>query len=232
MVECTGFENRHGATHQRFESSRLRLYMEASFIPQEFKHERFWFEQLVGFLLPGRTLKIGNGLGHLSEAIRTRVSQLDILDICLFPQTINKDKVKLYGGSRIPYPDNFFESVIIVFTLHHIPDSSDYFKEMLRVTRTRIILTEETFDSVPQKMHLYYRDWYYNRVLRQTCPLYWNSYFSRKKLDQLIAGCGLQQTHRVTRRHRSYFREMVVLDKPLESPSPLPLREEFLSGAH
>lgn len=174
--------------------------------------ESSWLREFSPYISKEKTLKIGNGLGHLSEQIRTFTKELTILDIQTYPQTINKDRVEIYEGFPIPYPDKSFETTILVFTLHHIPQSRHYFEEISRVTSKRIIIIEETYDTIFQKTHLFYRDWIVNKIALQPCKLYWKSYFSRQGLNTLIKNSGLKETYRSTRKHKTYFKELIVLD--------------------
>jgi len=174
--------------------------------------EKLWLEKFSPFIPKEKTLKIGNGLGYLSELIRPLTKKLTILDIKTFPQAINENQVEIYNGYPISYPDKSFDTTIIIFTLHHIPLSTRYFQEIIRVTNKRIILLEETYDNVFQKIHLYYRDWKVNRKAGQPCELYWNSYFSRKELNNLVKTNDLIEIYRHTKKHKSYYKELVVLD--------------------
>ena len=137
---------------------------------------------------------------------------LSVLDIKTYPLTINKDVVQIYDGLTIPYPDKSFDTAIIVFTLHHIPQSRKYFQEIMRVTKKRIIILEETYDNIFQKLHLYYRDWLINKKAEQSCGLHWKSYFSRKELNRLIKSNKLIEIYRLTKKHKSYFKELAILD--------------------
>ncbi|MEX0931951.1 MAG: methyltransferase domain-containing protein [Candidatus Paceibacterota bacterium] len=174
--------------------------------------EKWWLEKFTPFIPKAKVLKIGNGLGHLSESIRHFAQELTIIDIETSPKTINKDHVQLYSGYPIPYHDKSFDTTVIVFTLHHTPQSSLYFKEILRVTSKRIILLEETYSNVFQKMHLYFRDWLVNKKAGQSVDLYWNSYFSRKEIRKLIQESGLNITYTFSKRHKTYFKELFVLE--------------------
>ena len=151
-------------------------------------------------------------MGHLSESIRPMTQELTILDIQTYPKTINSNRVQIYSGYPIPYPDKTFDTTIIVFTLHHIPKNRQYFKEILRVTKRRVIIFEETYDNVFQKIHLFMRDWWVNRDAGQSTNLYWNSYFSRKEIRELIKRTGLKEVFTFTKPHKSYFKELFVLD--------------------
>lgn len=174
--------------------------------------EKWWLEKFASFIPRSKVLKIGNGLGNLSESIRPFTQELTILDTEVSPKTINKDHVQLYSGYPIPYPNKSFDTTIIVFTLHHIPQSSLYFKEVLRVTDKRIILLEETYDNVFQKIHLYFRDWLVNKKAGQPVKLYWYSYFSRKRIRELIQESGLNVTYAFSKKHKTYFKELFILE--------------------
>ncbi|MDP2630124.1 MAG: methyltransferase domain-containing protein [Candidatus Uhrbacteria bacterium] len=176
------------------------------------QQEKIWLDEFAKFVTRADTLKIGNGLGHLSELIRPLTKSLTIIDTAIFPQAVNKEAVLMYSGFPIPFADKSFETSIIVFTLHHIPSNREYFKEILRVTSKRIILIEETYDAIFQKLHIFWRDWIVNRSAEQPCRLYWNSYFSRKKLDTLIKDSGLKEIYRKTKKHKTYFKELVILE--------------------
>jgi hypothetical protein len=176
------------------------------------KQEQAWFEEFSPFILPGETLKIGNGLGHLSEQIRQVAKELTIIDVQTFPHTVNKDAVLIYPGYPIPFADKAFQTSILVFTLHHIPSNKEFFKEIVRVTEKRIILVEETYDNIFQKLHLYFRDWKVNRTAGQFSKLHWNSYFRRKGIDNLAKDMGLKEAHRKTKKHKTYYKELVILD--------------------
>jgi ubiquinone/menaquinone biosynthesis C-methylase UbiE len=176
------------------------------------KQEQGWLDIFSTYILKEKTLKIGNGFGYLSELVRPLTKELTVLDIQTYPLTINKDAVQIYDGLTIPYPNKSFDTTIIVFTLHHIPQSKEYFQEIMRVTKKRIIILEETYDNIFQKLHLYYRDWIVNKKAEQSCNLYWKSYFSRQELNELIKSNNLIETYRLTKKHKSYFKELVILD--------------------
>src|SRR3989344_4653357 len=101
------------------------------------KREKYWFDKIVPFLGEEtvQILKIGNGFGYMSEMISGIQPLLKILDINIYKETINKDKVQLYDGCNIPFKDNSFNISILNLTLHHIPNNFEYFKEVVRVKK-------------------------------------------------------------------------------------------------
>ncbi len=176
------------------------------------QQENDWFEKFSPYITRSNTIKVGNGLGHSSELIRPYTQRFTILDVQTFPLTVNADKVEIYDGIHIPYPNKSFDTCICIFTLHHIPNNRSYFKELIRVTSKRIILLEETYDNVFQKLHLYLRDWIVNLRAGQSSDLHWKSYFSRRELNKLIKENNLTEVHRITKKHKSYIKELLILD--------------------
>ncbi len=174
--------------------------------------ESYWFDKISPFILKGKVLKIGNGFGRFSENIRPLTKDLTILDIEINEDTINKDKVEIYNGFPIPYPDKSFDTSIILLTLHHIPKNTSYFDEILRVTSGRIIILEETYDNLFQKIHLYIRDYFVNKTIGQKVELHWGSYFSRKKIRELFKKCNLKEIFVFSKKHKTYFKELFVLE--------------------
>ena len=179
------------------------------------EREQMWFEKIKPFLptLPSKILKIGNGFGHLSEMVRAINSDTTILEIALHTDTVNAEYVQIYDGNTIPANNKSFDTTILNLTLHHVKNSKTYFvNEILRVTKQRVILVEETYDNLFQKMHLVFRDWWFNLKANQPCPIHWNSYFSRNEIDLIAKNNHLKSGKRITTKHHSYFKELIVID--------------------
>ncbi len=181
------------------------------------EREKVWFLKLRSFLpvSPEGVLKIGNGFGHLSEMVRSQNQNTTVVDVAVFQETVNKDHVMLYDGGKLPFLDKSFDTTILNLTLHHIKDSREFFEnEILRVTKKRVVLIEETYDNLFQKIHLVFRDWWMNSKAGQDCDIHWASYFSRSEMTRFIQDHGLRLVVRETIRHHSYFKELLVIDLP------------------
>lgn len=79
--------------------------------------------------LKGKTLDLGCGIGRLTMGYGVDVSPK------MLKLAKKGNEYKLGNGSKIPYPNNFFDSVFSVFMFQHIPDNSklNYIKEVYRV---------------------------------------------------------------------------------------------------
>ena len=126
--------------------------------------EQAFFESVKEFIKPtDSVLKIGNGFGYLSTFIEEYVSELKILEIHIFEKTINKDNVILYDGKTIPFVDKSFDIAIFNLVFHHIPQNREYLAQTIQKTKRTVILYEQTYDTIFQKIQLVWRDWYINK---------------------------------------------------------------------
>lgn len=96
----------------------------------------------------GNILDVGCGSAHLGFMLTNLTKrEVEFLDIKKAPFTHPEVKVKLYDGKKLPFPNNFFETSIAVFTLHHTYDVGHVLKEMVRVTHRNIIIVEDFLRS-------------------------------------------------------------------------------------
>ena len=61
-----------------------------------------------------------------------------------FSDEIKKGRLKL-GKARvqsIPYEDSYFDTSLSICSMHHVPETSDAMKEIERVTKERVIVTD------------------------------------------------------------------------------------------
>lgn len=101
-------------------------------------------DQMLPFLKRDETvIDIGAGSCQIDAEIKNRLScQITPIDIVDY----NRTDLKLirYNGREIPFPDDFFDSGLLVFVLHHARNFQELFDEAKRVARSRIIVVEDT----------------------------------------------------------------------------------------
>ncbi len=97
----------------------------------------------------GRLLDVGGGTGRVSSTIRNLVDEVVIADVS-FGMLDKADRSALKpvcGASEsLPFPNNFFERVIMVDALHHVINHADSALEMLRVLKPGGVLVIEEPD--------------------------------------------------------------------------------------
>lgn len=85
-----------------------------------------WLKRLRPFIVPGRSLEVGAGSGHL----KTLWPDLWLSDVVATPYI---DLVA--DGQRLPIPDGALSNLLVVDLLHHLRDPHDFFDEATRVLR-------------------------------------------------------------------------------------------------
>jgi ubiquinone/menaquinone biosynthesis C-methylase UbiE len=108
-----------------------------------------------------RVLDIGAGTGRfgffVQQALGIRVMGVDVLDYAEAPIEMH-----IYDGQRLPFADASFDACLLVFVLHHCRDHDAIFQEALRVARKRVIVFEDTYDSVWQMLFVKWNDFQTN----------------------------------------------------------------------
>lgn len=103
--------------------------------------------ELAGLPAKGRLLDIGGGTGRVASALLKEVDEVVIADVSMgmLKQTHRSTLKPVCSHSEsLPFPDSFFERVIMVDALHHVIDQPASAKEMLRVLKpSGLIIIEE-----------------------------------------------------------------------------------------
>lgn len=181
-----------------------------------FSEEQRWLQKYRNYLT-GSVLKVGNGLGYLSGFIKEINPDLVVIDIKIDKDCINKKDVTLYEGQVIPFPDSQFDIVVCTYILHHTPNPEKVLKEMRRVGN-RIIILEETYETIFQKLDIVWRDIYVNVFAGQFSKIYWNSYFKKDNLKLIIYQNDLRVIDHLSEKKRSYHKELYILERIEKSP--------------
>lgn len=113
--------------------------------------------ELAGLPVGGRLLDIGGGTGRVASALLKDVDEVVIADVSLgmLRQTHPPTLQPVCSHSEsLPFPDNFFERVIMVDALHHVIDQPASAREMFRVLKPggRIIIEEPDINKFAVKL--------------------------------------------------------------------------------
>lgn len=161
-----------------------------------YDQEKKWFEIFKPYL-KGSILKVGDGLGYLTEFMIVGEPNLVILEIQKHEDAMYKDKQ--------------FDTVVCTFVLHHTPHPVELLLEMKRVAK-RIILIEETYSGILSKMDLVYRDTSVNMKAGQPSPIHWKSYFKKGELEKIFARENLEIVYHQEVKKRRYWKELFVVE--------------------
>jgi 2-polyprenyl-3-methyl-5-hydroxy-6-metoxy-1,4-benzoquinol methylase len=96
-------------------------------------------------------LDVGFGLGYgliISSVHAREVHGIDVdqkaLDYCnnfLLNKLPTLKAIQVYDGYNIPYPDNYFDVIVSVDVLEHVPDYHRILKEMMRVVSKGVFIS-------------------------------------------------------------------------------------------
>lgn len=113
--------------------------------------------ELGGLPVQGRLLDIGGGTGRVASALLKDVDEVVIADVSMgmlrqAPRSALKPVCS--HSESLPFPDNFFERVIMVDALHHVIDQPASAREMFRVLKPggRIIIEEPDINTFAVKL--------------------------------------------------------------------------------
>lgn len=177
------------------------------------KNQEKWFELYKDFIKEGKVLVVGHGLGYTTELISKLNPDVSAIDIELEQDALLKDRVRVYDGDKIPFPDNSFDTVVVTYVLHHAADVSRLFDEVARTSKRNVVILEETYETFLQKIDLVYYCWYFNRKAGQAVDIHWNSYLTRKKIETLAQNHGMATSVYKSDPLRSYMTELFVFSK-------------------
>ena len=90
----------------------------------------------------GRVLDVGAGrcliAKRLHEETGSPITCIDVKDL-----NVTDMKLIVYDGKKLPFPDGHFDTVLVVYVLHHCEEPLETLSECKRVARKRIIIFED-----------------------------------------------------------------------------------------
>jgi ubiquinone/menaquinone biosynthesis C-methylase UbiE len=106
----------------------------------------------------GRLLDVGGGTGRVASALYDQAGRIIIADPSMgmlrFANSRPGIQVTAACSENLPFPDGFFQRVIMVDALHHVVDQSSTARELLRVLEPggRIVIEEPDIRAFGVKM--------------------------------------------------------------------------------
>jgi demethylmenaquinone methyltransferase/2-methoxy-6-polyprenyl-1,4-benzoquinol methylase len=104
--------------------------------------------KLLDLPINGTLLDVGGGTGRVSGFLTDQVGKVIIADLSekMLLQTHTKDSLSpvCSHAEKLPFPDGYFERVIMVDALHHVCDQEETAQELWRVLKpTGKLIIEE-----------------------------------------------------------------------------------------
>jgi len=106
-----------------------------------------WYKKISNYLLSGKTLEIGSGIGNFKK-FKPEIISSDIID-CEWLD-------KCFDAHKIPYLENSLSNITMIDVFHHLSDPTLFLEEAYRVLKTkgRIIMIEPFPSAIS---HIIYR---------------------------------------------------------------------------
>jgi ubiquinone/menaquinone biosynthesis C-methylase UbiE len=82
-----------------------------------------------------------------------KVNGVDVVDI-----NLTELPHKIFDGKKIPYKDNSLDVSLLSFVLHHVDSQKELLKEVVRVTKKRVIIIEDIYESETEKNWIKFMD--------------------------------------------------------------------------
>jgi alpha-1,6-mannosyltransferase len=118
-------------------------------------------EAIAPFLVGKRLLDLGAGEGYVTAAPRRRPN-LWACAVDIGPYQRVPAPYLIYDGTRLPFHDATFDTMLISLALHHCADPEAVLDEALRVTAARLIILESVYWNRRQRFCLQHLDSWLN----------------------------------------------------------------------
>ena len=154
-------------------------------------------------------VEIGSGPGSVLSVLRDHGLTVEGLDIS--DSSFNEAlRPALYHGEYMPYPDDHFDTALLLTMLHHTKDPDLILREARRIAR-RLIIIEDVYDGVLQRR--------LTKITDSITNLEFFGHPHTNRTDEMwlasLHNMGLIMRHHATYRVAGLFRQAVyVADRP------------------
>jgi len=142
--------------------SRLRLFKKYGYdIPRARN-----FILAKAKLSKGRLLEVGTGKGHLAFVLARKGFKFTSIDLDREAQRVVKISLrglrleklatlKIMDAEKLSFSNNYFDSVISVNFIHHAKNPAKCIKEMVRITREKLVIADlnRRGERIMEKVH-------------------------------------------------------------------------------
>ena len=131
------------------------------------KADEMW--KHIGKYVKGKKiLDVGMGSGSIACLLNKKgltVTSVDVANLSIYEDL----KPVIYGGHKLPFKDNQFDTAVIIHVLHHCEDGLEVLKEAKRVAK-RVVFIEDTYRNAVE--------WFFDAVFASlgNFEFWWHTY--------------------------------------------------------
>jgi ubiquinone/menaquinone biosynthesis C-methylase UbiE len=109
-----------------------------------YKHRARWtWRRLRPWIAPGdRVLDVGAGDCRLDPLLQEKMG-CDVVPVDVDDYNRTALPLTLFDGRHLPFPDDSFDVVLLIFVLHHAAEPEVVLREARRICRRRVVVFED-----------------------------------------------------------------------------------------
>ncbi|TNE73782.1 class I SAM-dependent methyltransferase, partial [bacterium] len=130
-----------------------------------------------------KILDVGCGDGKIAKSIKSIHPKIEIEGIDVLVREDCEILVTKFDGVNIPYPENYFDFILLIDVLHHTEHSNELLKECKRVAKKGIVIKDHLNNSIIDYWTLRFMDKVGNARYDVHLP---HIYFSSQEWKDLI----------------------------------------------
>lgn len=135
-----------------------------------------------------KVLDLGCGSGIFAQKLKEKVGA-EIVGIDIVDKRVFQIPFFLFDGKKIPFPDDFFDTVLISFVLHHTENPITILKEAKRVGK-QIIIFEDLINHPLAKIRCFFHWLVWNLNSKNGFSRF--NFFSEKKWEDIFKNLNLK----------------------------------------
>lgn len=128
-------------------------------------------QRIIPYLRDSRNIvDIGSGTGDVAFLLGKRGKKITAVDVGDFhgPRLV---KTTIYDGKKLPFPNQSFDTALLLMVMHHTPDPEVVFSEAARVAK-EVVVIETSYTNPINKFFTVVSD----AIGNLRAEAFWNSY--------------------------------------------------------
>lgn len=111
-----------------------------------------------------KVLDFGAGRGDFMKVVGESLG-VEVIGIDIIDYRDEGIEVLLFDGQTIPLPDKSVDVAMAAFVLHHASDQAAALREMIRVSRRKVVVFEDAYFTPWQYLFVVWNDFYSNILM-------------------------------------------------------------------